>query len=329
VTLWNNILEKYQIEDQLTAGQINKLATGFDSTPGVIEQAVGKAGKAAVQAGADVYQAIVLSLEAHDSLRSGGLKATPKTYDKNFTLEGLNVAGADLHELLEELEVFNEFLKSGETDEICTMCLLFHGYSGTGKSHLGRHIGHLLDREVVLKRGSDLLNKYIGETEANIRAAFEEAESKEAVLIIDEADSLIFNRDRAERSWELSFTNEFLNCMESFRGIQIYTTNRLTDLDSASLRRFNYKVEFDFLKPDGKAIFYKRLLAPFVPSRLDATLEKELMNIPHLAPGDFKVVRSKFRFKRQGKVSHEALIAALKEESKTKDIYGGKKVMGF
>ena len=317
------------MEDQLTTGQINELATGFDSTPGVIEQAVGRAGKAALQAGADVYQAIVLSLEAHDSLRSGGRKATPKTYDKNFTLSGLNVTGAALPDLLEELESFNEYLKASEGDEMVTMSLLFHGYSGTGKSHLALHIAHLLDREVVLKRGSDLISKYIGETEQNIRSAYEEAESKEAVLIIDEADSLIFNRDRAERSWELSFTNEFLNCMENFRGIQVYTTNRLTDLDSASLRRFNYKLEFDFLKPDGKIIFYKRLLAPLVSSTLDVTLKKELMSIPNLSPGDFKTVRTKFRFKGPDKVSHEALIAALKEESKTKDSYAGRKVIGF
>ena len=51
--------------------------------------------------------------------------------------------------------------------------------------------------------------------------------------------------------------------MESFEGIQIFTTNRLKDLDNASLRRFNHKVEFGYLKPDGNVIFYEKLIAPF------------------------------------------------------------------
>ncbi len=78
---------------------------------------------------------------------------------------------------------------------------------------------------------------WVGEGEKNIKRAFAEAESEEAILIIDEADSLLFNRDRAVRSWEISFTNEFLTRMERFRGILICTTNRVEDLDSASLRR--------------------------------------------------------------------------------------------
>ena len=54
------------------------------------------------------------------------------------------------------------------------MSLLFHGPSGTGKSHMARHIAHVLEKEVVVKRGSDLLGPHVGETEANIRSAYEE-----------------------------------------------------------------------------------------------------------------------------------------------------------
>jgi SpoVK/Ycf46/Vps4 family AAA+-type ATPase len=244
-------------------------------------------------------------------------------------MESLNVVGMDLDALIEELEAFNEYIKEPENDEVTGISLLFHGPSGAGKTHLGRHIAHLLDRELVTKRGSDLLSPYIGETEENIRKAYDEAEAKEAMLLVDEADSLIFNRERAQRSWELSFTNEFLNCMEQFRGLQIFTTNRLTDLDSASLRRFTYKLEFKNLKHKGKVELYSRLLAPLVGSELDESMTKGLKAIEDLSPGDFKTVRSRFIFRKKDKISHRVLIKALREEVKSKKIHGGAKQLGF
>ena len=68
---------------------------------------------------------------------------------------------------------------------------------GTGKSELARFIVVHIDRETVFRRASDLFSKYVGETEQNIRNAYEEARSKEAVLIFDEADS--------ETRWKYNF----------------------------------------------------------------------------------------------------------------------------
>ena len=167
-----------------------------------------------------------------------------------------------------------------------------------------------------------------GRQRRSIRSAYENT-GPDQILVIEEADSLVFNRDKAQHSWESSFTNEFLNCMEQFRGIQIFTSNRLTDLDSASLRRFNHKVEFKYLEPEGKVIFYKRLLAPLVLNELPKDFMEEIEAIPNLAPGDFKVVKSKFLFRCRDKTSHEAMIAALKGESKTKEIHAGAKAIGF
>ena len=126
--------------------------------------------------------------------------------------------------------------------------MLFYGPPGTGKTALARHIAKTLGRECLVKRASDLLNCYVGNTEKNIARAFREAEKKEAVLVIDEADTFIFSRDTAQRSWETSQVNEFLTNLEECRCFCICTTNRLDDLDSAALRRFSYKVEFTWAK---------------------------------------------------------------------------------
>ncbi len=76
------------------------------------------------------------------------------------------------------------------------MNLLFHGPPGTGKSELARYIAKRLDREIICKRASDILDPYVGMTERKIREPFEEAEREEAILVIDEADTMLFNRER-------------------------------------------------------------------------------------------------------------------------------------
>ena len=329
--IWETILRDYRLEDYFSASEINDFAAKFEVSAGVIEQSVKKASEIGSDSKAEIHKAIILSLQAHQSLTNGGHKpaGVGKIDPHGFALEGLNVSGVDLTSLLKELEAFDKYLKNPANDEAVTMSLLFFGVPGSGKSHMARFIAQRLGKEIVVKRASDILSKWVGETEKNVRDAFDEAAQKEAVLLFDESDFALGSRDRAVRSWEVSQVNEFLTAMESFRGIQIYTTNRLSDLDPAALRRFNYKLEFGYLKPDGVVIFYNKILLPLILTDLEKKLEDELKSIESLTPGDFRVVKSKFQFKVRQEISHKALIAALKDESKLKQIHSGKKAVGF
>ena len=78
----------------------------------------------------------------------------------------------------------------------------------------------------------------------NIAKAFSEAEQKGAILVLDEVDSFLQDRSGAYHSWEVTQVNEMLTQMESFQGIFIATTNFMTNLDKASIRRFDMKIEF-------------------------------------------------------------------------------------
>ncbi len=209
------------------------------------------------------------------------------------------------------------------------MNLLYYGPPGTGKSELARYIANRLDRKIICKRISDLQSMYVGEGEKNIKRAFLEAESEEAILIIDEADSLLFSRDRAKHSWEISFTNEFLTQMERYRGILICTTNRIMDLDEASIRRFSHKISFDYLVPDGNVIFYNKLLADLISSPLNDKIRNQLRQIEDLSPGDFKTVRDKFNFHPKKDLNHQILLQALSEESLIKNSHKMKRSIGF
>jgi SpoVK/Ycf46/Vps4 family AAA+-type ATPase len=139
--------------------------------------------------------------------------------------------------------------------------------------------------KVIQKRASDLQGMYVGETEKNIAAAFLEASDKNAILVFDEADSFLRDRTGAYRSWEVSAVNEMLTQMESSRVPFICTTNLMSTLDKAALRRFTFKVKYDFMKPEQVAAAFRHFFG--------AEPTVALSHLTHLAPGDFVVVKNK------------------------------------
>ena len=123
------------------------------------------------------------------------------------------------------------------------------GPAGTGKSAWARHLARRLGLPIIERRASDLLSMWVGGTEQASARAFADARAEGALLIFDEADSLLADRRNAVRQWEVSQVNEFLTQLENFDGLFIASTNLADNLDQAALRRFDLKVKFDFLKP--------------------------------------------------------------------------------
>ena len=101
----------------------------------------------------------------------------------------------------------------------------FYGPAGTGKSELARYIVDEIKMPVSVKRASDILSAWLGESEKNIAEMFSEAREQYALLVLDEADSFLADRRDAQRSWEVSQVNEFLTQIEAFEGIFVCTTN--------------------------------------------------------------------------------------------------------
>ena len=329
IQLWENILKKNKAKRFLNRPEIENFARTFRVSAGAADLAVKKAKEMDLKTKGAFIEGVKLALEAHETLKNGGDKKVDRDrIHKGYSLEGLNIKG-DMDAVISQLEKFDTYLRSSQQDEMVNMNLLFYGPPGTGKSELARYIGERLDREIICKRVSDIQSMYVGESEKNIRDAFEEAEREEAILIMDEAESLLFNRDRAQHSWEFGLTNEFLTSMERFRGILICTSNRLKDLDAASIRRFNHKLDFDFLAPEGNVIFYRKLLSPLIKLPLDRESEKLLREISDLSPGDFKTVRDRYGFYPERDLKHEALVMALEEEARVKKIHGGGNAIGF
>ena len=170
-----------------------------------------------------------------------------------------------------------------------------YGPPGTGKSAWAQWLGRQADMPVLLRRGSDLLGMYVGETERNIATAFHQAEAQGMLLVLDEVDGFLFVREGAVRSWERSMVNELLTQIERFPGLLVVSTNMLDALDAAALRRFDVKLHFGFLRRE-QVLSLAGAQAQALGLALGAAQQQQLAAMSHLTPGDFAAVARRHRF---------------------------------
>lgn len=189
-----------------------------------------------------------------------------------------------------------------------SLCL--YGAPGTGKSAYARYLAKQLGMKVLHKRASDLLGPYVGMTEYFISQAFAEARRKNQLLVLDEADSFLQERRHARQSWEVTQVNEMLTQMESHPLPFVCTTNLMDGLDQASLRRFTFKVKYDFLKPEQVAEAFGHFFGE--ESRVPLT------GLSHLTPGDFAVVANRMEILDVD--DHAELVDMLRQEQDVKDV---------
>ncbi len=174
--------------------------------------------------------------------------------------------------------------------------LLLYGPPGTGKTQFTEHLAGELRLPLVSKSASALLSKWLGESEKNIAAAFEEAAAEDAILFFDEGDSFLRSRELARNGWEVTQTNELLQHMDRFDGIVIVATNLFRDLDAAALRRFTFKIEFRELDASQRwTMFVSEAGIAETLASLDARTreqwENRLLLMRQLTPGDFATVK--------------------------------------
>ena len=169
--------------------------------------------------------------------------------------------------------------------------LCFYGAPGTGKTALGEYIAQQMDQPLIIKQASDLVSKYVGETEQNMAAMFEEATQEKAVLLLDEADSFLLDRRGAQRSYEVTEVNEMLQQMERHHGVFICTTNLLDRIDQAALRRFTFKIKFKPLTAEQRERMFVTEALKGDANALTDEVRRRLAKLEQLAPGDFAAVK--------------------------------------
>ena len=326
LSVLNSVLKAQDAADILTEEEKQKIVVEYPAMAGGLTLAVQHT-KELLEKGAtlpaDNYKTMARLLKAHTQLmgiRSGSLKDV-ESHAPKYTLEGLNIEGST-SEIMEVVRNYDQVWSTLEEDDAPnSLNILLYGPPGTGKTELVRHLARSLGRNLIIKRASDLLGMYVGQTEAQIAAAFEEANRTKSILFFDEADSILNDRAGAHQNHEVSKVNELLTQMENFKGIFIAATNFVNHLDPASSRRFALKVGFDYLKPEG----VRHIWNVFFP---DTLCPDSVMNLPMLTPGDFNAVNGRLRYFPASSKTPDRIEAELRKELKCKDSRAGR-TMGF
>ena len=316
--IWENALKFHNCEGKLSEEFLRRVSSRYAVNPGGISVAVRNASQLCKQEPeADFPKEVMTFLKAHCSLL--GIQESPEDKlepARDYSLEGLNIrSGIKLPRLI---EVCKKFLKTmenfQENRDQPRMNLLLFGVPGSGKTEFVKYLAKQLDKPLCVKNAGDLLNMYVGGTEQRIASAFAEAEINGEILFIDEGDSLFSSREGASKSWEVSQVNTLLAEMERFRGIFIVGTNLIQRLDQAALRRFSFRLHFDYLTEEGKEIFYRTYFRPLHVPELTESEKKALDGIGQMTPSDFRNVRQQFFYLEDSSLTNGEIIEALAAE---------------
>lgn len=329
VSVWNNLLKRNPLKKYITPKLVKELSQKYEVNAGSIAASLNalKHIKKTREIGEDEVKPILENLLEKNSMllkknikKKNRLNELTGKYDLSFVN-----ADMDLKIAVNAVKKFTTAIKENKEPE--GINLLLWGESGTGKTEFAKYLASETGRELIIKRASDLMDMYVGNTEKYIAAAFKEAEDKNAILFIDEADTFLGSRERAVRSWEISHINEFLVQMENFNGVLICCTNLLEIFDTASMRRFNWKIRFSPVKEEMRVPLYEKYFVT-EHSPLTAGQKRRISSIGSLTPGHARAVSRRIGYTEGEAADHDTIIDELEKEASYMQIRKEKRV-GF
>lgn len=206
-----------------------------------------------------------------------------------------------------------------------------YGPPGTGKTRFVQHMAEECGLDLAEYRASDLMDKWVGSSEQNIRQMFEVCDNPDTLLLLDEADSLIADRSGVRQSWQVSQVNELLKGLESFKGLFVASTNLMDRLDPAVLRRLDYKIHFGWLQPEQSWRLFldlARHAGLHIRGNLATSLKRRVCKLSYLTPGDFAVLARQLKI-RPRDTSGSELIELLEKEMRIKPEIRNSRSIGF
>lgn len=198
-------------------------------------------------------------------------------------------------------------------------CLLL-GPAGTGKSALVHHIAEILEQELITIKPSDVLSKYVGEAEQNIARLFKQASDNDTIIFLDEVDSLLTSRAELSQSHERVLVNEILLQLDRCEQTVFAATNYAQKLDRSIQRRFDFKLNFEYLTAKQVLTLYEENFCNF-----STTIREKLNKLHCLTPGDFAVVARRNRMSKKPLSDSKNLDILINENNRK----GLNKAIGF
>lgn len=319
-----NITKKHLTGLDVSVEFVEKLSARRTLTPAQIHAAARFAqlthGKVEGEIDATVEALMLKQLDRSDEALGHKEEADKSQYRPLVTTYDLSLLNIETRHPIEKIV---NALKNKGAGSLC-----FFGLPGTGKTALGEHIAKSIERPLIIKKASDLMSKYVGETEQNMAAMFKEAEQEKAVLLLDEADSFLQNRALAQRSYEVTEVNEMLQGMERFKGVFICTTNLFDRIDEAALRRFTFKIQFKPLTREQREKMFVTEALEGVSANLTEKICDRLNKLQLLTPGDFAAVKRQITLLDETMTPDEFL-QQLEQEHKVKPDVKFARSIGF
>ncbi|KKK72598.1 hypothetical protein LCGC14_2902260, partial [marine sediment metagenome] len=148
----------------------------------------------------------------------------------------------------------NEHFEKGLTNSI-----LIYGPPGTGKTMVSESIAAVLGMNLMKLTNADIQSNIPGQTEKNMTDSFRKAKDQDALIMLDECDSMLYNRNAVGAIMSAEI-NHLMTEIENFSGVVIMTTNRLYKLDEALQRRIIAKIELPFPDRPTREAIWKKLI---------------------------------------------------------------------
>ena len=203
-----------------------------------------------------------------------------------------------------------------------TNSMLLHGISGTGKTMICEAMAAVLGKNLMVLGSGDIQSNIPGQTERNIKEAFSKAKSHNAVLLLDECDSVLSDRNAVGVIMGAEI-NALLTELERFDGEVFLTTNRLHRLDPALQRRIVSKIELGMPTQEAREQIWSNLIPDKMPIGKDVDIKK--LSEPELTGGEIKnailISARKAIAKNRDEVGLDLFTDAINGVLKAKDDY--------
>jgi hypothetical protein len=245
----------------VTSAPVPRIVTEWDLTPAEV-----RTGAAAAAAGQAVASGVLRNCVRRGAHRALSALALPYDWDDLVVQDHVESA---LRRLCNEVLFRRDVLDEWEFRRLCPttagVTALFAGPSGTGKTMAAQVLARALDLDLLRVDLATVVSKYIGETEKQLAAVFDDAERSNVLVLFDEADALFGQRTKVHDAHDRYANIEIdflLQRLDTFRGVAILATNRKTDLDQAFLRRLRTVVDFVPPAPPQRLRLWQLALPP-------------------------------------------------------------------
>jgi hypothetical protein len=250
--LWHAALSDHLVSESI---DLHALANTFKFSPEQIKRSVTAVENLKLWAGANAIDGQMLRQACYLQTASE-LNTLALRLHSDYTLEDLVLPDEHRQQILEACNhvkykhvVYQQWGFEKKVTYGTGLGMLFTGPPGTGKTLSAQVIANHLGLTLYRVDLSQVISKYIGETEKNLKKIFDEAEKSHAILLFDEGDALFSKRTDvgdAKDKYANVETSFLLQKIEAYPGIAIVTTNLLGNIDEAFIRRFAFVIHFPF-----------------------------------------------------------------------------------